>query len=289
MSRAMSNIRRFATIAVIALLSAGTAYAYTYADLYSNARKLHELLITIGVLDSTGLAATNGVVAGRLTVRGVDGGTVVITAADNDTNADLAVRPGGDGGLTLGGATTPTVTVSTDGTGNGEVVLPAGSIGSTEILDDTIEAADEHYAGRGQIVICGDATTVNNNTVYYGPITTVTATDIGGMDCDVSAAGNTTEATADAPAFTAKAFQVRGMICRSVDHNAAAGISYTLRTAAAATVPSVTCSIADNVLDCVADVQTTTAIASGATVAVAVASTNDVGAAAFVCVIDIAY
>lgn len=141
--------------------------------------------------------------------------------------------------------------------------------------------------GRGQIVICGDATTVNNNTVYYGPIVTVNASDTGGMDCDVTAAGNTTEATADAPVFTAKAFHVLGMVCRNVDTNAA--VSYTLRSAAAATTPSVTCSVADGELDCVADVQTTTAIASGATIAVAVASTADMGAAAFVCTIEIAY
>lgn len=167
------------------------------------------------------------------------------------------------------------------------VTLPSGSISSSEIEDGTIAAADEAFAGRGQIVICGDATTVNDNTVYYGPIVTVNASDTGGMDCDVTAAGNATEATADAPAFTAKAFHVRGMVCRTADTNAT--VSYTLRTAGGATVPSVTCSVSDNELDCVADVQTTTAIASAATVAVAVASTADMGAAAFVCTIDIAY
>lgn len=141
--------------------------------------------------------------------------------------------------------------------------------------------------GRGQIVICGDLTTINNNTVYYGPITTVTADAPGGMDCDVTAAGNATEATADAPAFTAKAFHVLGMVCRNADTNAA--VTYALRTAAGATTPSVTCSVADGELDCVADVQTTTAIASGATVAIAASSTADMGAVAFVCTIDIAY
>lgn len=137
------------------------------------------------------------------------------------------------------------------------------------------------------IVICGDATTVNNNTVYYGPNVTVSATGTNGLTCDTTAAGNVTEATADAPVFGNKAFKVAGMICRSPDANA--DLDYTLRTAAGATVPSVTCTIADNSTDCVADVQTTTDIAAGATIAVAVHSTADVGTVAFVCTIDIIY
>jgi hypothetical protein len=216
-----------------------------------------------------------------------DAGAVSLTCSDNDATCALTVLPGGAAGMTLGGASMTALTVTTDSTGTAEVALPAGSIDGTEILDGTINAADEAYAGRGQIVICGDLVTINNNTVYYGPNTAVSATGSGGMTCDTSAAGNVTEATADAPAFTAKAFQVRGMVCRTVDTNAT--VSFTLRTAAGATVPSVTCSAADNELDCVGDVQTTTEIASAATVAVAAASTADVGTAAFVCTIDIAY
>ncbi len=165
--------------------------------------------------------------------------------------------------------------------------LGTGAVTSAKILDATIEAADEHYAGRGQIVICGDLTTINNNTVYYGPNTAATATAVGGLTCDTTAAGSATEATADAPVFTGKAFQVRGMVCRNADTNAT--VSYTLRSAVAGTTPSVTCSVLDNELDCVSAVQTTTAIASGATLAVAAASTANMGTAAFVCVIEIAY
>jgi hypothetical protein len=239
-----------------------------------------------GVVLENSETITNGT-NGAITLGRNDAGVVTLNAKDNDATAALTVAPGGAAAMTIGTVSTTALTVTTDSTGDAEVVLPAGSVSGTEILDGTINAVDEAFAGRGQIVICGDATTVNNNSVFYGPITTVTATDIGGMDCDVTAAGNATEATADAPAFTAKAFHVRGMICRTADTNAA--VSYTLRTAAGATVPSVTCSVADGELDCVADVQTTTAIASGATVAVEVASTADMGAAAFVCAIDIAY
>jgi hypothetical protein len=141
--------------------------------------------------------------------------------------------------------------------------------------------------GRAVLQICGDATTVNNNTVYYGPNRAVSSTTASGMTCDTTAAGNATEATADAPAFEAKAFQVVGMVCRSPDANAA--LSYTLRNNAGATVPSVTCSIADNALDCVADIQTSADIASGNPIAVAVASTSDIGTVAFVCNIYVNY
>lgn len=122
--------------------------------------------------------------------------------------------------------------------------------------------------------ICGEATTINNNTVYYGPNIALVA-NTSGLTCDINATGNTTEATADAPVYTNKAVNVLGMTCRN-EADANANISFTLRTAAGATVPSVTCTIADGERDCVADVQTTTAIAAGATVAIAGASTGNI-------------
>ena len=141
---------------------------------------------------------------------------------------------------------------------------------------------------RGSFVICGEADTVNNNTVYYGPDITL-ATSNGGLTCDINAAGNTTEATADAPVYTNQAVEVRGMTCRN-EADANADISFTLRTAAGATVPSVTCTISDGERDCVADIKTTTDIAAGATVAIAAASTSNVGANnGFVCDVEVAY
>ena len=146
-----------------------------------------------------------------------------------------------------------------------ELNLLDGLTGTTA----TIEAVTAN-PGRDQFNICGEATTVNNNTVYYGPDITLSA---DGLTCDINATGNTTEATADAPAYTNQAVQVLGMACRN-EGDANADISFTLRTAAGATVPSVTCTIADGERDCVADIQTTTAIAAGATVAVAAASSG---------------
>ncbi len=137
--------------------------------------------------------------------------------------------------------------------------------------------------------ICGEATTVNNNTVYYGPSIVLLANTSGGQTCDINAVGNVTEATADAPIYTNQAVQVVGMTCRT-EADANAAISYTLRTAAGATVPSVTCSVADGEGDCVADIQTTTAIAAAATVAVAAASSGDIADAnGFVCQVFTTY
>jgi hypothetical protein len=137
--------------------------------------------------------------------------------------------------------------------------------------------------------ICGEATTVNNNTVYYGPSIVLLANTFNGQTCDINAVGNTTEATADAPIYTNKAVKVQGMTCRN-EADANANITFTLRTAAGATVPSVTCTIADGERDCVADIQTTTNIAAGATVAVAAASTSNVADNnGFVCNVAVTY
>ena len=147
--------------------------------------------------------------------------------------------------------------------------------------------------GRGRFTVCGDATTVNNNTVYYGPSQAVVGSATVGLarTCDTTAAGNTTEATADAPAYEATPFDLISMTCLVVDPGAT--LTFTTRSAAAATVPSLSCSIADNDFSCTAstaNIYTATAVASGATFAIAVASTADVGATmSFVCEIEVAF
>lgn len=130
--------------------------------------------------------------------------------------------------------------------------------------------------------ICGDATTVNNNTVYYGPNeTVVSSATVGMIKCDTTAAGSTTEATADAPVLTATAFYPLGMACYNPDN--ASGITYTLRTGAAAMSPSISVTLADNVLSGTAAASGTSLIASGATVAIAASSTGDIGTIPFIC------
>lgn len=175
------------------------------------------------------------------------------------------------------GATTPASGAFTTGSFSGAVTFSASG---------DIPLANK---GRDWFNICGEATTVNNNTVYYGPSIVLLASSGNGQTCDINAAGNATEATADAPVYTNQAVYVLGMTCRN-EADANADISFTLRTAAGATVPSVTCTIADGERDCVADVQTTTAIAAGATVAIAAASTGDIADGnGFVCTVSVAY
>lgn len=152
----------------------------------------------------------------------------------------------------------------------------------------TVNQAPLQAQARGTITICGDATTVNNNTVYYGPSQVLTSSaTIGAVVCDTTAAGNVTEATADAPALPATAFYPLGMICWQPDSGNT--ITYTLRSAAAAITPAISVSIADNILAGSAAATATTAVASGATLAVAVASSGDIGTLPFRCDIAIAY
>ena len=47
----------------------------------------------------------------------------------------------GTGACTIGQATTDSITFTTDGTGNGEIVLPAQAVSATEIVNDTIDGA----------------------------------------------------------------------------------------------------------------------------------------------------
>ena len=168
----------------------------------------------------------------------------------------------------------------------GEIVLPTGAALTVDTV--TVNHKPLAFQARATITICGDATTVNNNTVYYGPSQVLTSSaTIGAVVCDTTAAGNVTEATADAPALPATAFYPLGMVCWQPDSGNT--ITYTLRSAAAAITPAISVSIADNVLAGSSSATATAEVASGATLAVAVASSGDIGTVPFRCDIAIAY
>ncbi len=284
-------MRKFYLALVAALLFASAAYAASDCSGY-NAANCMKQGGNAWVVGGTQAVRTGGTLdiesGGALKIGGT---TVSATAAELNY-----------GDVTTLGTAEASKAVTSDA--SLDTVIPTGGLftfqsgsgltlnsGSTFTASGTTVAYDPLInPGRAFFTICGEATTVNNNTVYYGPITTTLTANIpGGQACDIDGAGNTTEATADAPAFGAKAFHVLGMTCRN-EADANANISFTLRSAAAATTPSVTCTIADGERDCVADVQTTTAIASGATVAVAAASSSDVGDNnGFICTVSIAY
>ncbi len=168
----------------------------------------------------------------------------------------------------------------------GEIVLPTGSVLTVDTV--AVNHAPLAAQARAIITVCGDATTVNNNTVYYGPSQVLTSSStIGAVVCDTTAVGNATEATADAPALPATAFYPLGMVCWQPDSGNT--ITYTLRSAEAAITPAIAVSIADNILAGSASATATTAVASGATLAVAVASSGNIGTLPFRCDITVAY
>ncbi len=178
-------------------------------------------------------------------------------------------------------------TANFDGTADFDGAI---TIDSTTVAENGVK-----YAGRGYFEVCGDIATVNANTVYYGPSQAVidSATAGGAALCNTDSAGSTTEATADEPPFPSRAWVPLGMVCYVTDMGATGSpLTYTLRVGAAAyDAGAITMSIADNVLAGVSPANTigTTEVAADSTVAVALTSSGDVGAGAFVCRISYAF
>ena len=251
--------------------------------------------INIGALTGTG-ATENAIVIGSGWDAGISTASPMSLTSTFSTTDDVTILTPGD--LIVGNGT-PSVTQ------NGEDAYIEGTLevdGAVEFdgaidIDSTItigttavNTAPLTAQARTVLRVCGDATTVNANTVYYGPSQAlVTSATVGQMTCNTTAAGNTTEATADAPAMEARAFYPLGMNCWQVDGGVT--ITYTLRSAEAAITPAISLSIADNILNGSATATATTAVASGATLAVAVSSASDVATAnvPFICEISVAY
>ncbi|NTV31613.1 hypothetical protein HGA91_06575, partial [candidate division WWE3 bacterium] len=129
------------------------------------------------------LTYTDGSVYNSFTVN--SGGDLTIAPSGGDVNVSGNISAGvnsvfastfdavGASALTIGSADVTSVTVTTDGTGNAEVVLPTGSIGSGEVLDDTlleVDLAASNSASNGQCL------TYNNGTGGF----TWTNCDTGG-------------------------------------------------------------------------------------------------------------
>lgn len=207
-------------------------------------------------------------------------GTVSITASDDNAVAALSVLPGGAAALSLGGASTTAVTVTTDSTGDSELVLPADSVGFSELT----------LSGRGTLLFCGEATTVNNNTVYYGPMTfSAFAANIGYV-CDVDAVGSTTETAVDHATFPDDPVVFLGMSCFEESDDVAADLTFTLRDDAANLSPTIACTIENGETNCVAPGTTGHTIAAGSLLDIAVSSTGSiVDNSGFRCEVSYAY
>lgn len=191
-----------------------------------------------------------------------------------------------DGGITVGSANNNSATVTTDGTGDGEVVLP----------DSSVSGQDEVGGGMlMQAIFCGDLP--NNTTNYTSPITGYPGgifydAGLTGSDLSYTLAGtgcaaedNTTEGTADEVMFTQRAVKALGLYCR-VSSSGANGVTLRLRSATANVTPDLTCTIATGSTECVSYTPTTTDIAANATVAVSAVSTEDLSAQDYWCMVQ---
>lgn len=68
-----------------------------------------------------------------------DAGIVTLTCADDDATAACTYDAGGASPIVVGSADVTAITLTTDSTGTGEVILPADSIASDEIADTTCD------------------------------------------------------------------------------------------------------------------------------------------------------
>jgi hypothetical protein len=152
---------------------------------------------------------------------------------------------------------------------SGTTCRVAGDDTAGSLAENAIDS-DDFAANTMQVLFCGE--NAENGTTFFGPSTGAFGGNgadlsIGSAACD--ALDNTTEATADAPIFTLVPFKVTGMYCKTDGTlGASETLTFTLRTAAGATVPSVTCALAVGEQECRANIPTTTDIAAGATIAV---------------------
>jgi len=229
-------------------------------------------------------AATND---NAITITRADSGSVSFTCADDDTDALCIYDSGGAAAVQVGSGDTTSVTVVTDSTGDDEVILPNSTIGPDEV------GANMLVWG----IFCGDLP--NNTTNYTSPVTGYASGPFyaGGLtanDLDYTLAGtgcaaedNTTEATADEVMFADVAAKVVGMYCQ-VTGSGSNGVTLHVRTAAGATTPDVTCTIATATTGCFAATPTTTDIAAGATVAVSAVTTEDLSTQDYWCMVQFA-
>lgn len=144
-----------------------------------------------------------------------DAGTVTITASDDDAIAALTVVPGGAAALTLGGASTTAITLTTDSTGDAEVVLPNDSIGpdemasgtynfgtsvqATTLTDGTLSVSSGAVTGLASATD-GTASWSSSNLSGFGTITA--STSVTAPLYDVTGAAGITFGSADLTAFT---------------------------------------------------------------------------------------
>ncbi|TPW09395.1 MAG: Uncharacterized protein FD129_2218, partial [bacterium] len=105
----------------------------------------YEALLRLSNAENTAGAVTDGLLITTTSATDADITDAIDVSAPDIANAlNIGSNPivTGNTAGTIGDSTTDSWTLTTDGTGSGEVVLPDGSINTAEVLDDTLAAAD---------------------------------------------------------------------------------------------------------------------------------------------------
>jgi hypothetical protein len=138
-------------------------------------------------------------------------GNITVAAAEGlDTNAAGALELGVTNAtsLSIGSAAMTAVSITTDGTGDAEVVLPAQSISATEILNDTID-----FAQMADAMVLDTATSITGEAgeVFSIQRTLTDATTENGMLLNVTASDTTSGTTAQFGLAIANADSTEGL------------------------------------------------------------------------------
>jgi hypothetical protein len=192
---------------LLTIVDAGTTGNVTATGTFTSTGNL---TASSSLILSNAETITNGT-DGTVTFSRNDSGAVTLLAADDDANAALTVSSGGTGTLTLdaggigaivaGSADVTSFTVTTDSTGDAEVVLPNDSIGTAEILDDTILAGNIATGGVATAEIL-DGTIVTAD-IATGGVATGNILDATIVTGDIATGGVATGNILDATIVTA--------------------------------------------------------------------------------------
>jgi hypothetical protein len=109
---------------------------------YAAPNLVSEINTALGQADTRLDAVEGGALASPVTATAATTATAVFIGADAAGAADTRFDTTGAGAITVGSADVTSITLTTDGSGDAEVVLPNQSVGNAELADDAV-GADE--------------------------------------------------------------------------------------------------------------------------------------------------
>lgn len=247
------GILALTALAVILAYPAGVATQATFNVLGSGSQVITkgalyipDSYLRLGVEDPTiSLAQGDAFFSGDVAVAGSVSfaGDVAVSSIIADANTPVIIGPAA-----------ASITLGTDGSGDGEITMSENAIGPSELGAPTFN-----------VILCGEL--AENGTTYFGPSTGAFGGNgadlsIGSVACD--ALDNTTEATADAPIFSAGvAFRVLGGYCKTDGTlGASETLTFTVRSATGS-LSGPTCVIGVGGTDCKFGPQTSNVLPGG--------------------------